>query len=87
MKNGGWLYRPRGFLYVLNIFSCTDKKYNKIFLIYKEIQMGSGAKSYLRKRFPIYEKMCKFSPYMRRPLVIYDFATDLSKFPYILGKF
>jgi hypothetical protein len=27
----------------------TDKKENKIFLIYKEIQMGSGAKSYMRK--------------------------------------
>jgi hypothetical protein len=26
----------------------TDKKENKIFLIYKEIQMGSGAKSYMR---------------------------------------
>jgi hypothetical protein len=29
----------------------TDKKENKIFLIYKEIQMGSVAKSYMRKRF------------------------------------
>ncbi len=35
----------------------TDKK--KI-LIYKEIQMGSGAKSYMRKGFPIYEEMRKF---------------------------
>jgi hypothetical protein len=25
----------------------TDKKENNIFLIYKEIQMGSGAKSYM----------------------------------------
>jgi hypothetical protein len=48
----------------------TDKKENKIFLIYKEIQMGSGAKLYMRKGF----LMGKFSPYMRRPLVIYDFA-------------
>ncbi len=30
------------------------KKENKIFLIYKEIQMGSGAKSYMRKGFLIY---------------------------------
>jgi hypothetical protein len=52
----------------------TDKKENKIFLIYKEIQMGSGAKSYMRKSFLIYEEMWNFSPYMRRPLVIYDFA-------------
>jgi hypothetical protein len=43
------------------------KKEKKIFLIYKEIQMGSGAKSYIRK--------CEnFPPYVRMPLVIYDFA-------------
>ncbi len=29
---------------------------------YKEIQMGSGAKSYMRKGFPIYEEMRKFFP-------------------------
>ncbi len=40
----------------------TDKKENNIFLIYKEIQMGSGAKSYMRKGFLIYEEMCKFFP-------------------------
>ncbi len=38
--------------------------------------MGSGAKSYMRKGANI-------SPYMRRPLVIYDFAPDPSEFPYI----
>jgi hypothetical protein len=65
----------------------TDKKENKTFLIYKEIQMGSGTKSYMRKGFLIYEEMRNFSPYMRRPLVIYDFAPDPSEFPYILGKF
>ncbi len=47
--------------------------------------MGSGAKSYMRKGFPIYcmRKCANFSPYMRRPLVIYDFAPDPSEFPYI----
>jgi hypothetical protein len=40
----------------------TDKKGNNIFLIYKEIQMGSGAKSYMRKGFLIYEEMLKFFP-------------------------
>jgi hypothetical protein len=40
----------------------TDKKENKIFLIYKEIQMGLGAKSYTRKSFLIYEEMRKFFP-------------------------
>ena len=38
----------------------TDKKENKIFLIYKEIQMGSGAKSYTRKGFLTYEEMRKY---------------------------
>jgi hypothetical protein len=41
-------------LHVLNIHYCTlytDKKENKIFLLYKEIQMGSVAKSYMRKGF------------------------------------
>jgi hypothetical protein len=28
--------------------------------MYKEMQMGSGAKSYMRKGFPIYEEMRKF---------------------------
>ncbi len=40
----------------------TDKKENKIFLIYKEIQMGSGAKSYMRKGFLIDEEMRKCFP-------------------------
>jgi hypothetical protein len=40
----------------------TDKKENKISLIYKEIQLGCA----------------NFSSYMRRPLVIYDFAADPS---------
>jgi hypothetical protein len=55
----------------------TDKKEKKIFLIYKEIQSGAVAKSYMRKGFLIYEEMCKYFPIycMRRPLVIYNFAT------------
>ncbi len=47
-------YRVSG----LNI--STDKKENKIFLIYKEIQMGSVAKLYLRKGFLKYEEMRKY---------------------------
>jgi hypothetical protein len=49
--------------------------------------MGSGAKSYIRKGFLIYEEIRNFIPYMRRPLVIYDFAPDPSEFPYIWEKF
>jgi hypothetical protein len=40
----------------------TDKKEHKILLIYKEIQMGSRAKSYMRKGFLTYEEMRKFFP-------------------------
>jgi hypothetical protein len=54
---------------------CTDKKENQIFLIYKEIQSGAVSKSYMRKGFLICEEMQNISTYMRRPLVIYDFAT------------
>jgi hypothetical protein len=59
----------------------TDKKENQIFLIYKKIQRGAVAKSYMRKGFLIYEEMRKYFPilysvqYMRWPLVIYDVAT------------
>jgi hypothetical protein len=40
--------------------------------------MGSGAKSYMRKGFLIYEELGNYLTiqYMRRPLVIYDFAPD-----------
>jgi hypothetical protein len=37
-----------------NNVSYIDKKENEILLIYKEIQMGSVAKSYMRKDFLIY---------------------------------
>jgi hypothetical protein len=37
----------------------TDKKLNQIFLIYKEIQSGAVAKSYMRKGFLICEEMHK----------------------------
>jgi hypothetical protein len=40
----------------------TDKKENQIFLIYREIQNGAVAKSYMRKGFRIYEDMGKFFP-------------------------
>jgi hypothetical protein len=50
---------------LLSLLSCcryTDKKENKIFLIYKEIQSGAVAKSYMRKGFLIYEEMRKYFP-------------------------
>jgi hypothetical protein len=40
----------------------TDKKENQIFLIYKEIQSGAVAKSYMRKGLLMYEEMHKYFP-------------------------
>jgi hypothetical protein len=40
----------------------TDKKENRIFLIYREIQSGAVAKSYMRKGFLIYGEMRKYFP-------------------------
>jgi hypothetical protein len=45
---------------VIHPSPCTDKKENKISLIYEEIQMGSGAKSNMRKGFIVYEEMHNF---------------------------
>ncbi len=49
----------KGSITHLLILSYTVKKENKIFLIYKEIQSGAVAKSYMRKGFLIYEEMRK----------------------------
>jgi hypothetical protein len=50
----------------------TDKK--EIFLTYEEIQMGSVAKSNIRKGFLIYEEMHKYLTIYEE--AVYDFATD-----------
>ncbi len=71
------------------------KKYS---LIYKEIQMWSGAKSYMRKRFLIYEEMSKYSARYEEAVSHIRLCTInslvgalhpiLSEFPYtIWGKF
>ncbi len=39
---------------------CTDKNENHIILIYKEIQSGAVAKSYMRKGILIYGEMHKY---------------------------
>jgi hypothetical protein len=48
----------------------ADQKEIEIFLICKEIQLGSVAKSYMRKGFLIYEEM-------RRCLTIYEEAVSI----------
>jgi hypothetical protein len=55
---------PTKYTFYIQYVSYTDKKENKSFLIYKEILMGSGAKSYLRKGFLIFEEMQKNFPYI-----------------------
>ncbi len=47
----------------------TDKKENKIVLIYREIQSGPVTKSYMRKGFLIYEELRKY-------IVIYEKAVS-----------
>jgi hypothetical protein len=39
------------------LYISTEKKVNKIFHIYKEIQSGAVAKSYMRKGLLIYEEI------------------------------
>jgi hypothetical protein len=50
---------PRGRTVTTALSLYTDKKEEKNFLIQKEIQIGSVAKSYMRKGFLIYEEMHK----------------------------
>jgi hypothetical protein len=71
----GFNIRPLLPLYCREVY--TDKKEKNIFLIYKEIFGGAVAKSYMGKGFLIYcmRKCANISLFMRRPLVIYDFAT------------
>jgi hypothetical protein len=61
------VYRQRGrgggegwFWYGISVVRYTDKKENKIVLTYKDLQMGSFAKSYMRKGFLICEEMLKY---------------------------
>jgi hypothetical protein len=57
-------------------YYCTDKKENQTFLIYKEIQSGAVAKSYMTNGLLIYiGKYLRISSNIRKPFLIYDFAT------------
>jgi hypothetical protein len=49
------------FLVASLLCTYTDKKENPIFLIYKVIQSGAVAKSYMRKAFLIFEEMRKYA--------------------------
>jgi hypothetical protein len=53
----------------------TDKKENRIFLIYEEIQCGAVAKSYMTIGLLIYGEIFAHFLIIRKPFLIYDFAT------------
>jgi hypothetical protein len=53
------------------------KKENQIFLIYKEIQNGAVAKSWLRASWYM-GKYLRISSYIRKPFLINDFALWIS---------
>ncbi len=70
------------------VFSCyTDKKENNIFLIYKEIQSGAVAKSYMRKGLLIWGNAQIFHLIWRGRLSYMTLLLLHSEFPYIGGKF
>ncbi len=52
----------------------TDKKENTIFLIYRAIQNGAVAKSYMTNGLLIYGEIFANSSYIRKLFLIYDFA-------------
>ncbi len=59
----------------VRIGKSTDKKENQIFLIYKEIQNGAGAKSYKTNGLSYMGKYLRISTSIRKPFLIYDVAT------------
>ncbi len=67
------LVRKRGPLSIYSLY--TDKNENKIFLTPKEIQNGAVAKSYMTNGLLIIGKYLRISSYIRKPFLIYDFAT------------
>jgi hypothetical protein len=62
---------------VLSIVLYTDRKENKIFLLYKDIQNGAVEESYMTNGLLIQYmgKYLRISSYIRKPFLIYDFAT------------
>ena len=61
----------------------TDKKANQNFTIFKEIQSGAVAKSYMRKGFPIYEEMGKYFLIYKEVILYMSLQLLHSEFPYI----
>jgi hypothetical protein len=53
----------------------THKKEDQIFLIFSGISEWSSCEVIFEEGLSYMRKCANISPYMRRPLVIYDFAT------------
>ncbi len=70
-----------------SFLNITDKKENQICLMYKEIQSGADAKSYMRKGFLLYEEMRKYFPIYEEAVSHMTLQLLHSEFPYIWGKF
>ncbi len=60
----------------------TDKKENQIFLIYREIQNGAAAKSYMTNGL-LMGKYLRISSYIRKPFLILTLQLLQSEFPYV----
>jgi hypothetical protein len=56
--------RKEIYLIISALVLLTDKKENQTFLIYREIQSGAVAKSYMRMGFLIYQEMPKSFPHI-----------------------
>jgi hypothetical protein len=61
----------------------TDKKENQIFLISKEIQKGSVAKSFMTNGLLIYGCICAFPHILGSPSSYMTLQRIPSEFPYI----
>jgi hypothetical protein len=79
--------KGKGALYVymkVEKSTYTDKKETKFSSYIKEFRWDRVQVIYEEGLPNIYMRKCaNFSPNMRRPLIIYDFAPDPSEFPYI----
>jgi hypothetical protein len=71
----GYLVKERDVDILVTLSFCTNKKENQIFLIYNEIQNGAIAKSNMTICLLIYGEIFAHFSYIRKPFLIYDFAT------------
>jgi hypothetical protein len=71
-----WIWKGEGGRAGADLKSpCTDKKENQIFLIYKEIQSGAVAKSYMTNGLLIYGEIFAHFSCIKMPFLIFAVAT------------